>query len=81
MCKADTTLITFQHEGLFNTNPDFEATHACANFDGVHAWAKDREINMTRELNENPEAFERHLINSIEGMLQNGSRNEADEVK
>lgn len=80
-CKADTTLITFQHEGLFDTDPDFEATHACVNFEAVHDWAKAREVNMTRELEEHPEAFERHLWKDIVDLIQEDPRNATDRTE
>ncbi|KAL1960637.1 hypothetical protein VTO42DRAFT_7216 [Malbranchea cinnamomea] len=67
-CKADTTLITFRPRGLLDVDPDFEATHSCANFGRIHRWAKVREINMTREYTEHPEAFQRAMLERIKKM-------------
>ncbi|EAS34747.3 uncharacterized protein CIMG_00101 [Coccidioides immitis RS] len=66
MCQADTTLITFNDDGaLAPVKPDFEATHACQNFDKVHDWAREREFNMTEEAIRNPKPFRDDLIDAI----------------
>ncbi|KAI1909231.1 hypothetical protein LOZ12_005688 [Ophidiomyces ophidiicola] len=71
MCRADTTLITFNHgSGPFSpVEPDFDATHTCQNFAEVHTWAKKKEINMTEEAIKNPEAFRDALVESIDRKL------------
>ncbi|EER24665.1 hypothetical protein CPC735_060350 [Coccidioides posadasii C735 delta SOWgp] len=66
MCQADTTLITFNDDGALSpVKPDFEATHACQNFDKVHDWAREREFNMTEEAIRNPKPFRDDLIDAI----------------
>jgi hypothetical protein len=69
MCKADTTLITFHKKEAFGTDPDFGATHACANFEQVHDWATAREINMTQERIDHPEAFHRSILKDLNDKL------------
>jgi hypothetical protein len=70
MCQADTTLITFARGGPFTrTEPDFCSTHACKDFEKIRQWAKDREINMTNELADDPDALRRLLINEIDKKL------------
>nr|KMM66475.1 hypothetical protein CPAG_02814 [Coccidioides posadasii RMSCC 3488] len=63
---VDTTLITFNDDGALSpVKPDFEATHACQNFDKVHDWAREREFNMTEEAIRNPKPFRDDLIDAI----------------
>lgn len=70
MCQSDTALITFDYSApLKPVEPDFRVTHACTNFDIVHEWAKDREVNMTEEAMRNPEPFKKALLDELDKKL------------
>lgn len=75
MCQADTALITFDRNGPFKPiEPNFSATHVCNNFDLVHDWAKDREVNITDEAIQNPEPFKQALIDELDKKLAGHSQ-------
>jgi hypothetical protein len=66
-CKADTTLITFDWEGLGTpTQPNFCSTHPCNNFEKINEWAKSRQFNITDEFETHPEV----LSKTIEDILR-----------